>query len=76
MAACCWVRPRRIRNSLSDWPSRETVSYTHLEVYKRQDAISADIAAVEAQLEALRSPEAAAEEKAARTPPKRRPLPP
>ena len=40
------------------------------------DAISADIAAVEAQLEALRSPEAAAEEKAARTPPKRRPLPP
>ncbi len=41
------------------------------------ESISADIAAVEAELEALRSPAAvAAEATSARTPPKRRPLPP
>jgi transposase len=40
------------------------------------DALSADIAAVEAQLEALQSPEATAAAKKARTLPKRRPLPP
>lgn len=40
------------------------------------ETLSADIAAVEAELEALRSPEASTEAKPARTPPKRRPLPP
>ncbi len=40
------------------------------------ETLSADIAAVEAELDALRSPAASTEAKSARTPPKRRPLPP
>lgn len=41
-----------------------------------EESMAADIAAVQTQLEALQSPEAAAKSKASRSIPKRRPLPP